>query len=153
MEYKTLEWIESMMAQFFVVFVGSNYPRIYISNRNKNFEIVLTHLTETEIRRIVEMSSLQANKQKPHNLQILVPINLNDSTVACWEHKIPKWKVIDFLTDKSNMYTKRWNVARQYLFDDFIIFFFFSSKRWFSMWMIICNNMYFYSKKLYEVNE
>lgn len=79
-----------MMAQFFVVFVGSNYPRIYISNRNKNFEIVLTHLTETEIRRIVEMSSLQANKQKPHNLQILVPINSNDSTVACWEHKIPK---------------------------------------------------------------
>lgn len=54
-----------MTAQFFVVFVGSNYPRIYISNKNKHFEIVLTHLTETEIRRIVEMSSLQANKKTP----------------------------------------------------------------------------------------
>lgn len=66
-----------MMAQFFVVFVGSNYPRIYISNKNKNFEIVLTHLTETEIRRIIEMSSLQANNKKttqptslgPHKLK------------------------------------------------------------------------------------
>lgn len=79
-----------MMAQFFVVFVGSNYPKIYISNKNKKFDIVLTHLTETEIRRLVEMSSLQANKKNPHNLQILVPINSNDSTVACREHKIPK---------------------------------------------------------------
>lgn len=137
MEYTTLEWIESMMAQFFVVFVGSNYPRIYISNRNKHFEIVLTHLTETEIRRIVEMSSLQANKQNPHNLQILVPINSNDSTVACWEHKIPKWKVIYFLTDKSNMYTKRWNVARQYLFDDFIIFFFHQKGGFLCEWLYV----------------
>lgn len=60
-----------MMAQFFVVFVGSNFPRIYISNKNKNFEIVLTHLTETEIRRIVKISSLQAKNPttpQPTNL-------------------------------------------------------------------------------------